>query len=59
MVVSMKHWFKRLFCKHDYKPFTKNSKFHHIQGERVYIICTKCGHEKGSIFYEYEGSGYK
>lgn len=43
-------WIKRLFCKHDYQSFTKDSKFQHLQGVRVYIICTKCGHEKDSYF---------
>lgn len=35
---------KQLFCKHKNTGyFTKNSKYHHLQGERVYRICKDCG----------------
>lgn len=46
-------WIKRFFCKHDYQPFVKKSKFQNLRGQRVYYICTKCGHEKGSVFHEH------
>lgn len=53
------NWFRRLFCKHHYRHGTKESKFASLNGERVYMFCTKCCHVKGSYFREYEGNGYK
>ncbi|MNR93665.1 hypothetical protein D3C72_247230 [compost metagenome] len=50
----MINWIKRLFCKHDYQEFIyTKSKFQNLRGDRIYIVCTKCGHEKGSYFREY------
>lgn len=55
-----KNWLSRLFCKHEYMPFTKYSKFQNIRGDRIYFVCNKCGNEKKeNIFYEFEGNGYK
>lgn len=51
---------KQLFCKHDYREVTENkSSFSNLTGERVFIVCKKCGKVKGSYFREYEGMGYK
>ncbi len=49
----MIRWIKRLFCKHDYQLLKKVSKFQNLRGDRIYIICTKCGHEQGSYFSEH------
>ena len=50
---------KQLLCKHEYVEMVKNSKFQCSSGETVYLVCSKCGHVKGSYFREYEGMGYK
>jgi RNase P subunit RPR2 len=53
-------WLKRIFCKHDEKPFTKTSKFQNLSGETIYYVCAKCGKEnKNTSFRRYEGNGYK
>lgn len=42
---------KQLFCKHgnvEYKE--KISKYHHLQGKRVYCFCSECGKLLGSEF---------
>lgn len=57
--VEMKKRIKQFFCRHEYGEYIKNNKFHSISGERVYIVCNKCGKIKGSYYKEYEGNGYK
>lgn len=52
--------FKSLFCKHRYGWYVKNhGGFVPISGETRYLICDKCGKEKGKIFARYEGNGFK
>jgi len=49
-----------LFCKHKYVEMVEiGTRFQCINGERVFIICEKCGKVKDSYFREYEGMGYK
>lgn len=46
---------KQLFCKHkNIGYYTKNSKFHHLQGERVYRICQDCNKVVDSEFLSNE-----
>lgn len=44
----MKNFWKRLFCKHDYKPHanTHGDLINHIGGYRTLMLCTKCGKTK-------------
>lgn len=56
---ELKKRIKQFFCRHEYGEYIKNNKFHSISGERVYIVCNKCGKIKGSYYKEYEGNGYK
>jgi hypothetical protein len=57
--IKRKSWLVRLFCKHEYHPYKKNSTFQHLRGERVYYFCKKCGKEGHSAFREFEGNGFK
>lgn len=51
---------KRMLCKHEYVEMKEIPKMYQcISGERIYIVCEKCGKIKGSYFREYEGMGYK
>jgi hypothetical protein len=51
---------KQLFCKHKYVEMREISKTYQcISGERIYIVCEKCGKIKDSYFREYEGMGHK
>lgn len=46
---------RQLFCKHknvEYKEIV--SKYHHLQGERIFIFCADCGKALGSRFYSNE-----
>lgn len=47
---QIKKWIKPLFCKHEYEEFLKQEPFFNLSGDRIYIICEKCGKEKGSYF---------
>ena len=55
----MTKWIRKLFCKHEWGEFTKDTEFLNISGETRYIICKKCGKEKGSYFAKYEGMGFR
>ena len=49
-----------LFCKHKYVEMVEIPKgFQCISGERIFIVCEKCGKVKDSYFREYEGMGYR
>lgn len=51
---------KQLFCKHKYVEMVEVPKgFQCISGERIFIVCEKCGKIKDSYFREYEGMGYR
>lgn len=43
---------KQLFCKHIYGEYLRKETypFKTISGDRIYIMCEKCGHIKGSYF---------
>lgn len=41
---------KQLFCKHDYCWCKKIEKFSTISGDRAYLVCTKCGKIKDTMF---------
>ena len=41
---------ERLFCKHEKVYYTKQTRFYHLQGKRVYCRCSKCGKELDSEF---------
>jgi hypothetical protein len=41
---------KQLFCKHDPKEYTKPGLFYNLSGDRIFLVCTKCGKEMGSYF---------
>ena len=43
---------KQLFCKHDYQWCRKIESFSGLNGERVYLVCQKCGKVKDSMFLE-------
>lgn len=43
-------WIKQLLCKHDPKEYTKREPFFNLSGDRIYLVCTKCGKEMGSYF---------
>ena len=58
-MITQKSKLKQLFCKHSYVKARKQELFAVLSGERIYTVCEKCGKIKGSIFYEYEGNGYK
>ncbi len=53
-----KSFFKRLFCKHNYKGFDAKGLL--ANGEYHAEVCTKCGKVKDEpVFWEYEGWGFK
>lgn len=43
-----------LFCKHRYVEMIAISPFQCISGERIYIVCDKCGKVKDSYFKKHE-----
>lgn len=52
-----KPFYKRLFCKHDYKGYNFSG---NLQGEYHTEICKKCGKIRYEpVFWEYEGMGFK
>jgi len=48
--IEPKSGFKQFFCKHRFVKARKKSLFQHIGGERIYIICEKCGKIDRSYF---------
>lgn len=51
---------KQLLCRHkETQQMKENTPFHNLRGERIYTVCKKCGKVLDSIFYEYEGNGWK
>lgn len=59
MLKRIKALLNKKKCDHDYQWYTKRETFVSISGETRYQICTKCGHENGSIHLKYEGAGFK
>jgi len=52
-----KPFYKRLFCKHNYKGFNASGL---MNGEYHAEVCAKCGKVKDNpVFWEYEGMGFK
>lgn len=49
---------ERLFCKHEYQYYTNNNPLL-VSGQPVYHICKKCGKYDKTLFWEYEGMGFK
>jgi len=41
---------RRLFCRHKFIEAKKVGFFQVLSGDRIYIVCEKCGKEKGSYF---------
>lgn len=52
---------RQFFCRHRETEHVleKKSIFSCISGDRVNVVCKRCGKVVGSIFYEHEGNGYK
>ena len=48
----MKLMIKRLFCRHDYQWCRKIQSFSGLNGERVYLVCQKCGKVRDTMFLE-------
>ena len=48
----MKLMIKRLFCRHDYQWCRKIQSFSGLHGERIYLVCQKCGKVKDTMFLE-------
>lgn len=56
----MKEKIRQLFCRHkEFEYCTKIQPFHHLQGERVYKRCVKCGKIIGSEFLSNEEFMYR
>lgn len=60
--INHKNIFKQLVCKHNFIYLVKidaKTTFFNIKGDTIENICPKCGKSKGTMFWEYEGMGYK
>ena len=60
--IKRKNVFQRIICKHDFQYLVRNKKdklFFNLNGDEIERICPKCGASKGTMFWEYEGMGYK
>ena len=54
MFAWIKNLFKQSTCKHEWWDCTKPhpSGYQCLSGERIYIVCKKCGKVQGSYFSE-------
>ena len=60
--INKKGYFGRLICNHNYQYLVreeKNQIFSNPNGDVIEQICISCGKSKGTMFWEYEGMGYK
>lgn len=60
--ITKKNIFKRLFCKHNYNYLIREKSdeiFCNPNGDEIEDICINCGKSQGTMFWEYEGMGYK
>lgn len=54
MIEMIKKFFKQIFCHHEYQEMIKSDLFCCISGERIYVVCKKCGKIKSSYFLEHD-----
>lgn len=60
--IKRKNIFQRIVCNHNFQYLVREKAdaiFLNPNGDVIEDICSKCGTSKGTMFWEYEGMGYK
>jgi len=45
---------KQLFCKHVFMQAAERTKFHALNGQKIYTVCEKCEYIKSSYWAKYD-----